>query len=103
MNWIILLVLIGVFVLIQKVRHFRHRFSLTAITLIIIFVYVTFSYALGGEEINWKSAEGIGKGIKIYFSWLAGSFDNVRTITANAVKMDWSKNNTQEIKVLEEK
>jgi hypothetical protein len=56
---------------------------------------------MGGEEINWKSAEGIEKGARIYFSWLTGLFSNVRTITANAINMDWSKNNSQEVKILE--
>ncbi len=101
MNWIILLVLVGVLFFIQKVNHLKHRFSLTGAIILVIFVYITFSYAIGGENLDLKSAEGIGSGIKIYFSWLAGSFNNVKSITANAVNLDWSKNNSQEIKILE--
>ncbi len=102
MNWIILLVLVGVLFFIQKVNHLKHRFSLTAIIILVIFTYVTFSYAISGENLDLKSAEGIGRGMKIYFSWLAGSADNVKSITANAINMDWTKNNSQEIKILEE-
>ena len=32
---------------------------------------------------------GLEQGSKLYFSWFVSAINNVRVITANAVKMDW--------------
>ena len=43
--------------------------------------------------INLKSTKGIITSVKVYFSWLNIAFDNVRTITANAIRLNWQPDN----------
>jgi len=62
---------------------------------LVLFIYITATKALSSQNLNWKSAEGIQKGSKIYFSWLSSAFGNVKTITANAAKMDWGSNSSE--------
>lgn len=92
MFWIIVAVLIGAVYLIYNLRHLKHKAFLILFVILVLLIYVTASKALSNKNIDWKSIEGIERGSKIYFSWLSGAFSNVKTITANAAKMDWSSN-----------
>lgn len=96
MNWIIVAVLIIMAFFFLRLKHLKHKIWLILFIIAILFFYSTGSQVLEGNEINWRSLGGIEKALKIYFSWLGGAFDNLKTITAGAIKMDWSKNKTKE-------
>jgi len=105
MNWIIIVVLVVLAFAFLRIRHMKHKLFLIVFILILLFFYTTGSQVLSEQSINWKSVAGVEKGLRTYFAWLGGIFGNLRSITANAIKMDWvQKNRTEEaIKVLEEK
>lgn len=105
MNWLIIVVLIVLALFFYRMRYIKHKVFLIVLVLVLLFVYVTVSRTLGGQNINWKSVAGIEKGVKIYFAWLGGAFDNMKTLTSNAIKMDWGQKNKTDtaIKNLEEK
>lgn len=105
MNWIIIGVLVILAFLFLRIRHIKHKFFLIVLLMILLFFYTTGSRVLSEQTINWQSIAGVEKGLKTYFAWLGGIFGNLKSITANAIKMDWvQKNRTEEaIKVLEEK
>lgn len=79
----------------------KHKVFLIVFILVLLFIYTTGSRVLTGYDINWKSASGVEKGLKAYFAWFGGVFGNFKSITANAIKMDWSTNNT-DIKISEQ-
>lgn len=87
----VLSILIWVFIEIQRLKH-----KLFAIALIgmIVLGYVSFAFVLKGQDINYKSVEGLTQASKIYFSWLGAVLGNFKIITSNAIKMDWSGNST---------
>ncbi len=92
---ILIVALILVILLVMKARHFKHRFFAVVFILIIIFIYITSTRVLAEYNINWKSVAGIEKAVKVYFVWIGGAFDNLKTLTGNVVKMDWGiKNKT---------
>ncbi len=97
MNWLIIAILIILAFVFLKIRFF-----LVAIILIVLFVYTTASRVFSGYDIDWKSFSGIEKATRAYLVWFRGVFDNVKILTSNAIKMDWSKNKTEAIKILEE-
>ena len=103
MNWIIIAALIILAFFFLRVRHMKHKVFLIAIIIVLLFFYTTGSQILAKQNINWKSAGGVEQGLKLYFSWLGSLFDNVKVLTANAVKMDWSTNATEGIRVVEKK
>ena len=97
----VLIILAFVFL---RMRHARHRISLIVFILALLFFYITISNVFNRYDIDWKSATGIEKGMKVYFSWLGGAFGNLKAITVNAVKMDWSQKNKTDpaVQVIEE-
>lgn len=102
LSWILIGVLILLVVMVMKVRHFKHRFFAVVFILLLIFIYVTSMRVLSGYDINWKSVAGVEKAVKVYFVWLGGIFDNLKVLTANVVKMDWTKKNeTEASKIIE--
>ncbi len=104
MNWVIITVLIALAFFFLRVRHIKHKIFLIVIIVVLLFFYTTSSQVLSKHNIDWKSVSGIEKGLKVYFSWLGGALGNLKVLTANAVKMDWSvENSTNGIKVVEGK
>ncbi|MEJ2268125.1 MAG: hypothetical protein P8X70_03550 [Nanoarchaeota archaeon] len=86
-----LIIVIWVLVELKRVRH--KVFALFLIGLI-LFLYFSSSFVFQGEDINFKSIEGISKAGKLYFSWLGSVFSNLKTVTTQAIKMDWKGNST---------
>ena len=102
MEWLwiaVVVVLIIIAFSLVKFRHFKYRMFLVFLIIVLLFIYFTASSVLAPYHLNLKTMSGIGTGAKIYFAWLGDAFGNVRTLTSNAVKMDWSlKNSTLEKK-----
>lgn len=94
MNWLIIVVLVALGFAFLKMKDMKHKTFLIIIVLLFLFIYTTGYQVLKGEDINWKSAAGIEKGLRLYFAWMGGMFDNLKVITANAIRMDWSPNKT---------
>jgi len=44
--------------------------------------------------VDLKTVPGLFKAVKIYFSWLGSVLGNMKSITTNAIKMDWNGNQT---------
>ena len=101
MNWIILIVLIAALMYFFKMKRVKHRVSWIITVALILFIYVTIAYSTSGEEIDWRTIEGMRTGTKTYLSWLAGTLDNVKEITANAINLDWSKDNSRKIRIFD--
>lgn len=80
--------LIGL-ILIKKIHH-----KITGIIIIILglFLYFTFLFAFKDSNINLTSFAGFIKALQIYFNWLGTLIDNIRTITAHAIRLEWSPN-----------
>ncbi len=104
MSWLIIgIALVILIYFIFRAGHLRHRLFLVLAIFLLVFIYFTASRVLSGHDINWKSVEGISKGTRMYFSWLGSAFSNAKALTKKKKKMDWSPNNTKEVKVSEKK
>lgn len=75
-------------------KRFKHRLLAIFLIVLILFSFFSFSVAFKGEEISIKNISDLGRIAKIYFSWLGNLFGNVKTLTGQAVKMDWQGNKT---------
>ena len=103
MNWIIIAALVVLAFVFLKIKHIKHKLVLVLIIIALLFVYTTGSQILDGYEIEWKTTEGMSRAIGLYTSWLGGVFDNLKVITANAIKMDWSRNVSEDVRIEEKK
>ena len=82
------ILVVGIWIVIEFKR-FRHKLLAVFLIMLIIFTYVSFLVTIKGKDINFKSIDGFREAGTLYFSWLGSVFGNLKTITTNAVKMDW--------------
>jgi len=85
--------IIGAWALIE-VKRMKHKIIAIFLIFLFLFIYLSFTAAFKGKEIDFSNAGGISKAIKIYSSWLVFAFNNVKTITTNAIHMNWQGNKT---------
>ena len=90
----IIAVLIAAIWIIYGFKRIRHKFLAIFLIALILFSFLSFNAVFGGKDISIKNVSDIGKAVKLYFFWLGSIFGNLKTITANAVKMDWNSNKT---------
>ncbi|MBU0894736.1 MAG: hypothetical protein KKF48_00535 [Nanoarchaeota archaeon] len=87
----VLIIAIWVFIEIKRLRHKVFAMFLIAL---ILFAYISFAVVIKDRNLDFKSIEGWIVAGKIYFSWLGSIFGNLKTITTNAIKMDWAVSET---------
>jgi hypothetical protein len=98
MNWVIILIGVVAIVVVSKLihfKHFKHKIGAIAIVLFLLFLSLTFMNVIKDNAINLSSPSGVFSAAKIYFSWMVQIFDNVKVLTGNAIRMDWSGNLTK--------
>ena len=61
--------------------------------LLALFLYISINVVYDKYKIELNSVEGVFTAAKIYTGWLANSFQNLKVLTGNAMKMDWTKTN----------
>lgn len=86
---IVSIIVLGVWILIE-VKRMKHKFFAIFLIALILFTYISFSTVIKNKDIDLKTTEGMMKATKLYFSWLGSAFNNVKSITTNAIQADWS-------------
>ncbi|VVB78951.1 Uncharacterised protein [uncultured archaeon] len=92
-NFIIVIILIVVAVVAIKMNHLRHKSGIVVLILIALFFYVTVTFVTNKNNIDLTTYDGFMSGMKVYGGWLVNGFQNIKSITGNAVKMDWTATN----------
>lgn len=93
--FIVAVSIIAIWVIIE-IKRMKHKFLAIFLIGLILFVYLSFAFVTKGQDINLKTTSGLIQATKLYFSWLSSAFVNLKTITANAIDMDWGLNKTEE-------
>lgn len=75
-------------------KRMRHKLLAIFLIALILFTFFSFNTAFKGKDLSVNNISDLGKITKIYFSWLGNVFMNLKTISGQAVKMDWQGNNT---------
>jgi hypothetical protein len=81
--------ILGVWILIE-IKRMRHKFFAIFLIALILFTYISFSTVIKNKDVDLKTTEGLTKASKIYFLWLGSAFNNVKSITTNAIQANWS-------------
>ncbi len=92
-SWIIITILVVVGIFTIRLNNFRHRTFVIFLVLLALFLYISINVVAVERDLDFKSAEGIFSAIKIYTGWLANGFQNAKSLTGKAVKMDWTSVN----------
>lgn len=91
--FIIALLIITIWILIE-LKRFRHKMFAVFLIGLILFFYLSGVFVFKGREVDFKSISGTIAVTKIYFSWLGSVFVNLKSITTNVIKMNWESNKT---------
>lgn len=94
-QWIVVVVLIAVIFIFVKFKYIKHKLSWIIILFLILLFYVGFLASTAGQDLDLKTFEGSQTAIKLYLSWMGQSFENMKVITGQAIKLDWGTNTTQ--------
>lgn len=92
---IVLGLLIVTIWLVVGLKRFRHKIFAVFLILIILFTYLNFVPVVAEKNLDLTTFEGVKAIGTIYFSWLGSIFANIRTLTANAIRLDWSPNEVE--------
>lgn len=86
---IVVLALIGLWMLFGM-NKVRHKIFAVILIAIIIFSYISLTIVFKDKSPSITNPIGIFHGFKTYYSWVESVVWNLKTITANAISMDWT-------------
>ena len=92
---VLLIVIVWVFL---EAKRAKHKLLAIFLIILILFGYFSVSYVFRDKVVDYKSVSGLIQAGNVYFSWLGYAFGNVKTITANTIKMNWEGNVTSGLK-----
>ena len=87
--FIVAILVITIWVIFEMKR-FKHKLFAILLIALILFTYIGFNTSLKDEDIDFKTSAGLTEGFKLYFSWLTSVAKNLKLITTNVIKMDWT-------------
>ncbi len=85
----VLIVAIWVFL---ELKRFRHRLLAIFLIGLLLFLYFSFTFVFHNKPLDLSSINGISQAGGTYFAWLGSVFVNFKSITTNAINMNWAAN-----------
>ena len=90
---VVILAAVGILA-VSRLTHLKHKLSIISVILLVLFLYISFTGVASNNSVQINSVSDFFSVVKLYFSWLGHVFDNVRVISGNIVRMDWSPINS---------
>ena len=92
---IVVIAIIWIFIeMKRKGVSFKHRFVAILIVVLLLFTYFSFTFVLKGQESEFIFLDSIKSAGTLYYSWLVSVFGNFKTLTTNAISMNWGASNS---------
>ncbi len=79
---------------IFEFKRMKHKLLAIFLIALLLFSFFSFNAVFSGKDLSIKDVSDLGNLAKIYFSWLGNVFNNVKTITAQAIHLDWGNKTT---------
>jgi len=92
-SWMVIGILVIAALIALKMNHLRHRIWILALVFLALFLYTSAAIVYNENELTFDSMEGIFSSIKIYIGWLGNGFQNLKTLSGNAINLDWTDSN----------
>ncbi|MBR9706585.1 hypothetical protein GOV14_06115 [Candidatus Pacearchaeota archaeon] len=92
-NWIIVAVFLIGILFFMRMNHLKHRYTIIFLILLALFLYATISVVNSRNEFDLTTTKGSLNAVKVYLGWLGHGFQNLKALTGNAIKMDWTNTN----------
>lgn len=92
--WIGIAVLVLILFVFVKFRDFKHKIFAVGVFLLLLFLFLSIAAVASKQSIDYKDFKSYIGFAKAYGIWVKGLVTNFAGITANAVKMDWTPENS---------
>lgn len=92
-SWIVIIILIIAGIFAIKMNHLRHRIFIILLVLLALFLYTTINFVTQQNNLDFKTVDGVFNSIKIYTTWLANGFQNIKSLVGRATQLDWKSTN----------
>jgi hypothetical protein len=90
----VILGLIAIIWIMLGIKGIKQKFFSILLIVLILFLFLSFSIVFKGKDISVHSVSDLTNMGKVYFSWFMNAFNNVKTVTTQAIKMNWETNST---------
>lgn len=94
-TWFLVAILILIVYLVMKVSSKKQEVAIGMTWFLFLFIVFTTTYLYISSDYKLTTFDGFAGFVKHYFSWLGAMFENVKTITTNAINLDWGANHTR--------
>lgn len=74
----------------------KHKVLALVLILVVLFAYFSINFVFKEKKVDVSNIDGLKETAKVYFSWFATTFSNIKSFTANVI--NWKGNNNTEIK-----
>lgn len=74
---------------LMRAKHMKHKLMLIMAIVMVFVLAIGYFAAIAGKGIDFNTVDGMTTAGKLYVGWLANSFNNMGTLTGNAIAMDW--------------
>jgi hypothetical protein len=88
-SWILIIAIVGLVFLVMKIANKKQELAVKSTLAIFTLLAISMGYVYIKSGFDLTSFEGVKGFAKLYLSWLQSAFSNVKTITANAIKLNW--------------
>ncbi len=86
---VVSVLVVGIWIFIE-IKRLRHKVFAMILIALILFTYLSFMATIKGQNLDLSTSEGLIKASKLYFVWLGNIFENIKTVTAQVINMDWT-------------
>ncbi|MBS3072778.1 hypothetical protein J4477_03015 [Candidatus Pacearchaeota archaeon] len=90
---VVIVILVALIFLFVKLRYLKHKLIWVVLLVFVLLVYLGFVLSITGQNIDLKTPDGAKLAVKLYLGWMGNSFVNLKTLTGQAVKLDWKSFN----------
>lgn len=90
----ILALIVVVFMGIE-IKKIKRKLIAVFFICLILFTYFSIRAVFKGRDVDLKTIPGVMNAIRIYFSWFGGFFSNLKSVTTNIIKTNWTVNATE--------
>ncbi len=88
----VVLIIVAIWVFME-LKRFRHRILAVFLVALLLFTYFSFTFVFSNKPLDLSSVDGIKNAGVIYYSWLSSVFINFKSLTTNAIRMNWTVSN----------
>lgn len=87
---VVVVLIAGIWIFIE-LKRMRHKIFAIFLIGLILFSYISFlTVVKNNPNLDLGTAAGMFAAGKAYLSWLGSVFDNIKTVTAQVIGLDWS-------------